>query len=76
MEFECSFWMLRPPAFGKPMLWKGLNNMGYLWQPLNPTLELLLNIGFPKASGLSIQKLHSKSIYLSELLNLEIPVAG
>ncbi len=27
-------------------------------------------------SGLSIQKLHSKSIYLSELLNFPIPVPG
>ena len=47
MDFEYSFWMLRPPTFG-----------------------------FPKADGLSIQKLHSKSIYLSELLNFPIPVPG
>ena len=33
-------------------------------------------IGFPKAGGLSIQKLHPKSIYLSELLNFPIPVLG
>ena len=32
------------------------------------------NIGFPKADGLSIQKLHSKSIYLSMLLNFPDPV--
>ncbi len=43
--------------------------MGCLWQPLKPTLRLLHNIDFPNAGGLSIQKLHSKSIYLSVLLN-------
>ncbi len=33
-------------------------------------MRLLHNIGFPKPGGLSIQKLHSKSIYLSGILNL------
>ncbi len=35
---------------------------------------LFYNISFPKAGGLSIQKLHSKSIYLSGLLNFTNPV--
>ncbi len=34
------------------------------------------NISFPKAVGLSIQKLHSKSIYLSVLLNFPNRVPG
>ncbi len=34
------------------------------------------NIGFPKAGGLSIQKLHSKSIYSDVVLNLKNLIPG
>ena len=74
MDFECSFWMLRPwrPHTGGCHRQRTRNNMGCLWQPLKPTMRLLHNIDFPKVCGLhgpSIQKLHSKSIHLSKWLN-------
>ncbi len=46
--------------------------MGCLWQPLNLTLGLLRNIAFLKRGGLSIQKLHEKSMDGVELLNFLI----
>ncbi len=52
----------------------GENTMGCLLQPLNLTLKLLHNIGFPKAGGPRIQKLHLKSIYCFGLLNFLNPI--
>ena len=64
-----------PCYFGQKGRFRGLIFFVYD-SPKKPTLGLLHNIGFPKADGLSIQKLHSQSIFLFVLLNFPNPVPG
>ena len=52
------------------------NNMECLWQRLDLTTGLQYNIGFSKRGGLSIRKLHSKSVIFAVPLNVRNPVLG
>ena len=70
IDIPCYFW---PKSRGSNFV---QNNMACLWQPLHLTTWLFHNIGFPKRGGLSIIKLHSKSVIFAVSLNFKNSIRG